>query len=144
MEILYAITPFKSDQWYAALELRERILRHSIGRRFTEDELQKEAEHIHIVGLNENVVIATAVLVVEDRQAKMQRVAVKEHLQSKGVGAGLISFCEDYCLQHEIDVIYCHARNTAVDFYHQNKFLPTGDYFEEDGIPHLKMIKELR
>jgi len=83
------------------------------------------------------------VLVREEGQLKMQRVAVLASLRGQGIGARMMIFCEE--IAHKLGVlkIYCHARNSAVDFYRQNQYLAQGDYFDEDGIPHLKMIKRL-
>jgi predicted GNAT family N-acyltransferase len=39
--------------------------------------------------------------------------------------------------------MYCHARDSAVNFYLKNGYTGIGNYFNEDGIPHLKMRKEL-
>lgn len=73
----------------------------------------------------------------------MQRVVVKPSLQDQGIGTKLMAFCEDYARLQGYQEIYCHARDSAVNFYLKNKYVPEGDYFEEDTIPHLKMKKSL-
>ena len=74
----------------------------------------------------------------------MQRVAVREDLQSQGIASKMIVFCEDYGRENGYEEIYCHARETAVAFYRKNRYLSEGDIFLETTIPHLKMRKSLR
>lgn len=130
-----------STAWQKAVALREDILRKPLGSRFTADELVEEKNHHHIAGyLGENLV-ATAVLVPEGKGMKMQRVAVLTQQQNLNIGSKMMAFCEAFAKNKGCEILYCHARDSAVNFYLKNGYLPQGDYFDEDGIPHLKMIK---
>lgn len=135
-EVLYG-----SSEWKEAVQLREEILRKPLGSKFSVAELEEEENHFHIGGFINNQLIATAVLVPELNKIKMQRVAVKESSRNKKIGAKLLAYSETLTLGKGFGEIYCHARNSAVNFYLQNNYTPVGEYFEEDGIPHLKMIK---
>ena len=73
----------------------------------------------------------------------MQRVVVKEDLVNTGIGSKMMAFCEDRAKKHGFKTIYCHARNSALNFYLKNGYVTEGDYFDEDTIPHLKMRKVL-
>ena len=55
--------------------------------KFTEEELSEEKEHIQVVGITNDAVVATAVLVPEGLDCKMQRVVVDENLVNKGIGS---------------------------------------------------------
>lgn len=134
---------YKTPEWIQAVRLRERILREPLGSKFTEQELNDEHDHIQIAGFLNDELVVTAVLVVEGNYMKMQRVAVEEHLQGTGIGSQLLTFCEQIAISHKIKLMYCHARDSAVNFYDKNGYIPEGDYFDEDGIPHLKMKKAL-
>ena len=70
-------------------------------------------------------------------------VVVKESIQNQGIGGQLMQFCEEQALLLGFKAVYCHARGTAVSFYLKNHYHAEGEYFQEDGIPHLKMIKLL-
>jgi predicted GNAT family N-acyltransferase len=133
----------KSEDWTTAVRLREKILREPLGSRFTEEELEEEKNHIQIAGFLDNELIATAVLVPEGEQMKMQRVAVNENLRSRNIGSQMLEFCEKLAVDKNFKVMYCHARDSAVNFYSKNQYDKEGDYFDEDGIPHLKMKKIL-
>lgn len=133
-----------SEEWRQAVALREDVLRKPLGSRFSDEELAVEKDHLHICGYNGTDLIATAVLVPEADQLKMQRVAVKPSLTNRGIGSEMMVYCENLALKQGFTTIYCHARNTAVRFYLRHNFESDGDYFDEDGIPHLRMSKLLR
>lgn len=134
---------YRSKEWEEAVNLREKILREPLGSKFSEEELEEEKDHIQIAGFLNEKLVATAVLVTEGQNMKMQRVVVTDNLRSKNIGSRMMSFCEELARDRNINIMYCHARNTAVNFYTRNDYQKVGDYFDEDGIPHLKMIKNL-
>lgn len=140
-EITFAIIPHGTPEYERAVSVREAILRKPFGLSFSEEELLTEVNHVHIVGFLQEEIVATAVLVPEDKDYKMQRVVVKEGLQASGIGSKMMFFCENFVRSQGGRSIYCHARDTAVNFYKKNNYIPEGDYFDEDTIPHLKMRK---
>ena len=142
MKVLFGITEHGSDTWRSAVDLREGILRRPLGSYFTEEELEEEKNHIQVVGLMNDRVVATTVLVPEENKFKMQRVVVEDTLRSSGIGSEMMSFCEQIASEQNIRHIYCHARDTAVNFYLNNNYVIEGAYFPEDGIPHVKMGKQ--
>ena len=141
--ITFKIIPHGGPDYEAAVALREEMLRKPLGLRFHPAELEQEKAHIHIAGFQDDVLIATAVLVPQGEHSKMQRVVVSTAFQSTGVGSQMMQFCEAYAKAQGMLSIYCHARDIAVPFYLKNSYLPEGDYFEEQTIPHLKMRKML-
>lgn len=143
MNVEFKIIPHGDKEWEKAVKLREEVLRKPMNSFFTDDELTSEKENVHIVGVVDNEIIAAAVLVLEQEKIKMQRVAVKSDLRNYNIGSKMMSYCENYAVKNKYDQIYCHARDTAVKFYLNNYYVSDGDYFQEDGIPHLKMYKEL-
>lgn len=143
MGIIFKVIDHRSVQYESLVVLRQEILRTPLGRFFTEEELEREKNNIQVAGFMNNEVIATASLALEHLSYRMRLVAVKENLQGLGVGSKLIDFCEAYAKSQELQFIYCHARKHAVPFYLKKGYLPQGNYFEEVGISHLKMRKEL-
>lgn len=140
-QIDFKIIEHGSEIYRQAVLLREDILRKPFGLKYTEEELLEEKDHIQVVGITNDAVVATVVLVPEGLDCKMQRVVVDENLVNKGIGSKMMIFCEDYARENKFNSIYCHARDTTVNFYLRNRYIAEGDYFEEDTIPHLKMRK---
>lgn len=135
---------YGSNDWLNAVALREKILREPLGSIFSKQELEEEKNHIHIAGFLKDELISGAVLVPEKDKLKMQRVVVHEKLRNKNIGTEMIQYCEALAFEKGYRFIYCHARDSAVNFYKQNDYLKEGEYFDEDGIPHLKMVKNLK
>jgi len=143
MHPTFKVIAYQSPDWTTAVKLREKVLREPLGAGFTEQELAAEQDQVQLAGFLDGTLIATAVLVPEGEALKMQRVAVAEPLRGLRIGSGLMAFCEQLARERQATSIYCHARDSAVAFYLKNGYEPIGDYFEEDGIPHLLMRKEL-
>jgi len=143
MKAIFKEIEYGSQSWRDAVSLREKVLRVPLGSQFSAKELEEERNHHQIAGFINERLVATAVLVPEADKMKMQRVVVEEELRSSAIGSAMMVFCEVFALEKQAQLIYCHARDTAVNFYKKNNYEPVGDYFDEDGIPHLKMIKRL-
>jgi predicted GNAT family N-acyltransferase len=141
IDLSFKIIKYASFEYEAAIKLREGILRKPLGLVFLPEEIEAEKEHIQIAGFQGEELISTAVLVPEFKDYKMQRVVVKQGLQGSGVGSKMMKFCEEYARNQGAHSIYCHARDSAVNFYLKNNWVAEGDYFNEDTIPHLKMRK---
>lgn len=141
--LVFKFVGHNSTEWKEAVALREDVLRKPLGQVFSAQELEAESEHFHVAGYLVDALIATAVLVPEGNSLKMQRVAVNPSHRNENIGSRMMEFCETWAREHEFDNIYCHARDTAVNFYVKNKYSKEGDYFDEDRIPHLKMVKHL-
>ena len=135
---------YRSQDWNLVLQIREAALRAPLGAVFTEEELAEEATHIQIARFKEKNLVAFAVLVPEGTVMKMQGVAVDKQLRNQAIGSQMLGFCEAWAAQRKIEWIYCHARDSAVNFYLKNAYQSEGDYFDEDGIPHLKMKKQIQ
>lgn len=142
-QLAFKIIEHGSLDYQKAICLREDILRKPLGLAFTCEELKKEKSHVHISGFMGDDLCASAMLVPQNNGLKMQRVAVREELQGKGIASAMMKFCESYALQNGFKEIYCHARQTAVKFYVKNGYSPEGEPFIETTIPHQKMRKEL-
>lgn len=134
---------YKSQEWINAVKLREDILRVPLGNKFTDAELEEEKNHIQIAGFIDVELVASAVLVPDADTMKMQRVVVLENQRNKNIGSQMMAFCEGLAMDRGVKLIYCHARDTAVNFYVRNQYVKEGEYFDEDGIAHLKMVKKL-
>lgn len=75
--------------------------------------------------------------------ARIGRMAVSRVLRGSGLGRAILqALMEAARLRGDRSVIL-HAQRSAEGFYHQLGFAGHGDPFEEAGIPHLEMRKEL-
>jgi predicted GNAT family N-acyltransferase len=141
--IFFKVIDYGTSDYEASVALRQEVLRTPLGLTFTAQELEKEKDHIHLVGFSDNKLIATASLVPEQSACKMRQVAVHPCMQGQGIGSKLVDFCESYAIEKRYEFIHCHARNYAVPFYTKKGYIAEGKYFMEVNIPHLHMKKVL-
>lgn len=141
--IHFKIIEHDSPEYKSALHLSEEILRKPLGLTFSQEELEKEKGYVQVAGFMGGELVATVALALEGEMLRMRRVAVRDDLQKQGIASRMMKFCEGYALENKFKEIYCHAREIAVPFYKKNDYLPEGDYFNEQTLPHLKMRKTL-
>lgn len=141
MSLIFRIVPCQSADYAALVALRSDVLRKPLGLSFSPEDLEWEKDKIHMGGFLDGAVCASAMLVAEGAACKMQRVAVRKDLQSRGIGGALVAFFEDHARKEGFFEVYCHARATAVPFYLRHGYIPEGEPFNEQTIPHLRMRK---
>lgn len=136
---------FGSPEYEATVELRREVLRRPLGLDFTIEQLAAEDSDVHLALFDEDEgVVACLVLVgLEDGRVKMRQVAVREDRQGQGVGRQLVRAAETEAKGEGFLTIVLHARETAVPFYRALGYSIEGEPFEEVGIPHFAMSKEL-
>lgn len=142
--IEYRKIDFGSEDYHAALELRDRVLRRPLQFSILNDPLEKEIADIHIAAFAQDSLVA--VLILTPQQCKtilMRQVAVDPAWQGRGVGRKLVTFAEKTALDAGYSVITLHARKTALQFYLKCGYRVIGEEFTEVGIPHVGMKKAL-
>lgn len=143
--VVFKTVEFESPEYKETVALRELLLRKPLGLEFSNEELQLEKSMYHLGYFHDDSCIACLVLVPEkNNRIKMRQVAVATAFQSKGIGRKLVLDAEEFAVKQDFGRIYCHARETALDFYKKLNYHVSGDLFEEVGIPHYKLEKKLR
>ena len=74
---------------------------------------------------------------------KIGRLAVLDEHRRRGVGSGLLNAVMDLAAEAGLAAVYLHGQVHARRFYEKHGFIGSGPVFEEAGIPHLKMTREL-
>jgi predicted GNAT family N-acyltransferase len=135
---------YDSPEYRKALVLRYHILRKPLSLQFTEAELKKDQDDIHL-GLFEGESIRACLTLAkaEEGKMKMRQVAVDAPFQGKGLGKKLSKAAEKYAKGHGFKVMFCNARKEAVRFYEKMGYRVVSDEFTEVNIPHFTMEKQL-
>lgn len=138
---------FGSVEHRQSIELRRRVLRLPLGIDFTSSELASESDQIHLAAFNKGELLAVLLFKICSVKTacglKMRQVAVEPSKQGTGIGKALVGFSEQWALDHGYTYIELHARKTAQPFYLSLGYQTVGDDFEEVGIPHVRMEKQL-
>ncbi len=78
-----------------------------------------------------------------DTEVKIGRMAVLSEFRKTGVGALILRFLIDRARARGVRKAILHAQLTAEGFYLKEGFKPVGGVFDEAGIAHRKMEREL-
>ena len=133
-----------SKQYQQMVKLRDDILRKPLGLSFTQEELEKEKDHLLIGAYEDDKLLACCMLVEENpRTVRLRQMAVLNDLQGKGIGKALMIFAENLARDRGYRKITMHARKNAVGFYEKMGYRKQGDEFTEITIQHYVMEKEL-
>lgn len=133
---------FASDEYRQTVKLRDEVLRRPLGLTFSAQQLAAEGNDIHLAVLENQAVIACAILTpVDEHRIKMRQVAVAPEMQGTGIGRSLVEFCEQAGKQRGFTEMYLHARAAVVPFYEKSGYCAIGEPFVEVGIPHRAMMK---
>lgn len=135
-----------SERLYALeQELRNKILLRPIGIPDHAWEMHDEKSW-HFVALENENVIGCVVLVPLDggkTKTQLMQMAVETDQQGKGIGKLLVNRLLAFSQSVGIREITCHARENAVPFYVSLGFEIYGSPFDEVGIQHYHMRKDL-
>lgn len=136
---------FATPEFDEAVRLRTDVLRKPLGLVFTPEQLAGEYDQRHLGAYDaQGRLLGCLSLVPVDGQTwKMRQVAVAEAVQGSGVGKRLVGHSEALARSEGIRLITLHARETAVPFYQKLDYRVVGERFEEVGIPHYKMEKNI-
>lgn len=105
----------------------------------------KERQCLHFVLYdNQGNAAATCRTLANDKTGvTLQRMAVLPHYQGLGLGRLLLEKVIRQLQQNGISHLTLHAQLTARGFYDQLGFYAVGDEFEEAGIRHITMEKNI-
>ena len=86
------------------------------------------------------MVIGTArVRIMDNNISKLERMAVLKPFRHEGVGRGIISFLNEQLRNRNINFVFLHAQQPAIQFYKSCGFSESGSPFYEAGMKHIKM-----
>lgn len=134
-----------TPEYDEAVQLRYDILRKPLGLEYSPEQLAEEFDQLHL-GAYDSAFTLIAYLNltrVDEKKMKMRQVAVAIDWQKKGVGKKLVLTSEQMVKSLEMDQMVLHARESAVPFYLKLGYSVVGKEFQEVGIPHRRMEKNM-
>ncbi|MEJ2105945.1 MAG: GNAT family N-acetyltransferase [Acidiferrobacteraceae bacterium] len=75
---------------------------------------------------------------------KIGRMAVLPPWRSKGIGKSMLESILEAADKAGIDEVWLHAQLSVVGFYREARFAEVGNSFVSAGIPHQKMVRDLK
>ena len=132
-------------KFYASeLELRFRILREPIGHTRADVRFTFEDRSLHLVAVDNGRVLGCVLFHPDAHHGgRLYQMAVHSALQGQGLGTRLVERLEIELKERRVERIHLHARDVAVAFYERLGYRCVGEPFDEVGIVHYMMEKEL-
>jgi predicted GNAT family N-acyltransferase len=136
--------PRDEQELAAALALRVEVFCGEQGVTFDGDRDGLDDEAVHLVAVEGDEVVGTCRLLIEPgATARFGRLCVRASARGTGVGALLLAEAEREARAAGATRIGMHAQTDALSLYRRAGFRPYGERFDEEGIEHLGMEKDL-
>ncbi len=138
---------FATPEYDELVRLRYEVLREPLGLEYRPEDLAKEHADEHLALYDHDFRLLGCLLLRTPEElphtAVMKQVAVRPELQGRGLGKRLVAAFEQRAREMGRTEVVLHARATAVPFYEKIGYRSFDDPFEEVGLPHRKMRKDL-
>jgi len=138
------VRPTRDDaEIAAALALREEVFCGEQGVSLAEERDGRDEEALHLVVVDDGVVVATCRLLVEGTTVKLGRMAVSRTRRGLGLARALITEAEARARALGADRMVLAAQLNAQALYDRAGYDAYGDVFLDAGIEHVMMAKTL-
>ncbi len=142
--IEWSITPFAEltvQQLYDILYLREQIFQLEQNCLY-QDIDRVDLTALHVMGFVGDELAAYARIYFKNSAISIGRLVVPQHLRGQHFGKQIVRYCLDYIdREYPQQLIEVSAQYRLVNYYEALGFEAVGDVYDEDGIPHIKMIR---
>ena len=138
-EIVYGSPSYQEE-----LLLRDAVLRKPLGLALKNDDLSQEGSQWHFGLFDGDHLIASVIAAPKSEELiQLRQMAVSSQFQGQGCGRKLVQNLEKTLWEKGFQKIILHARIQVFDFYVRLGYTPIGEPFEEVGIPHQCMQKNI-
>jgi len=138
------VTEVGEDSIEDAFDVRRDVFVEEQGVSEDEEMDGRDDEAAQFVAYDDDHAVGTArVRTPEDDVGKVERVAVRETYRRRGVGKALMERVEAWADDHGFETLKLHAQTHVEKFYADLGYETTSDVFEEAGIDHVAMRKDL-
>lgn len=104
----------------------------------------KDASAIHLLAYLDNKAVGTArIREIDASTAKIERLAVLPEARKQGIGRKLMITALKTISDRDKSSVIVHAQEYIASLYQQLGFVIVGERFNEAGISHVKMVKQL-
>jgi predicted GNAT family N-acyltransferase len=132
-----------AEQMKQAWDIRRRVF---IEEQHVPEEIEMDeddAHAFHALALLNGKPVGCGRFVAHGDEVKIGRMAVLPDLRTHGIGREVLLFLMRIARERGYRHAVLHAQMTAEGFYLKNGYQPVGEVFEEAGIAHRRMEREL-
>jgi predicted GNAT family N-acyltransferase len=128
----------------AAYDIRRRVFQDEQGVPAEEEFDADDDRAVHVVAETDGVAVGTGRIVLQPAYAKIGRMAVLQEWRRQGIGRAIMDALMRIAAEHNATRLLLHAQVHAIPFYQACGFRSVGKQFDEAGIPHRRMEREVR
>lgn len=134
-----------SNEYAAACALRHAVLREPLGLNLYQEALERETSQWHFGLFTEagHLLGCVVALPMPGRTVRIRQMAVAPDFQRRGLGTRIMQHLEQELARRGIRKAILHARAAAAGFYERLGYHVAGEPFEEIGLVHYLMTKNL-
>ncbi|NJL81505.1 MAG: GNAT family N-acetyltransferase [Richelia sp. RM2_1_2] len=97
-----------------------------------------------IAYLNKEAVGTARIRYLDEKTAKIERLAVLYKARGKGIGKKIMQKALEVIANENIPEVTINAQEYIKKLHQQLGFEQVGEVFQEAGIPHVKMVKKVK
>jgi len=105
------------------------------------DQLTPDVQHLLV--LDKGQAVGTARLREVDGKGKFERICLLKAARGQGLGREILIGLEALAITRGLKKVTLHAQTHAEGFYQSLGYVTDSDVFDEDGLPHVRMVKSL-
>lgn len=128
---------------WAALDLRREVFVDEQGVAIEEDRDGRDDAALHLVALLDGVMVGTCRLLGDGDRVKLGRMVVRASARGQGIAGLLLAEADARARDLGAARIVLGAQLTARGVYERAGYAAYGDVFDDAGIPHVMMGKDL-
>lgn len=134
-----------SEIYLDAVRIRQKVFVQEQGVPANLEIDGNEAYSVHFVLYTDDKkpVATVRLLPLDDKTFKLQRMAVLKEYRGKNLGADIVAEAETFAKQQGYKTIELGAQLSAEKFYQKMGYVAYGEVFQDAGIDHVHMKKEL-
>ena len=125
-------------------QLRVKVLREPLGMPGGTEFFPFEIDSRHFLAMEEEHLLGCVLFHPRPPTGKLFQMAVYPEYQGQGVGKLLVEHLEWEAINSGLTSVFCHARWEIHQFYVSLGYRAVGEEFEEIGIRHIEMAKEMQ
>ncbi len=127
------------------LALRMEVFVHEQGVPVEEELDTLDGQAVHILARSGTTPVGTARVIVQGHTAKIGRVCIVKSARGTGLGKELMQFALNLVAERDdVKRAKLGAQTYAIGFYEGLGFEAFGPIYDDGGIPHRDMVKELK
>lgn len=135
--------PCDETELAAALALRERVFCGEQGVSLEGERDGRDPDALHVVAMEEGRVLGTCRVLMHGDHAHFGRLCVDPDARGRGLGGELLAAAEAQARAAGARHMVLHAQLAALALYRRAGYRERGEPFDDEGIEHLEMERDL-